>query len=135
MTRTILIVDDNELYRGMLRSLLILHGYTVLAAANAAEALALAETHPIDAMLTDVDMPGMDGIELCRQLHARASDRNETIPVWVMTGMLRPGLTKRTRDAGALVVLRKPFNVVDTCKQFELEFEARTGKLRTPQIA
>ena len=68
MPYAILLVDDNDLYRGMLRSLLELHGYRVITARNGPEGLVCAAAGPIDAALVDLDMPEMDGFELCRRL-------------------------------------------------------------------
>ena len=125
MGRTILIIDDNEAFRGMLRSLLAMRGYDVVAAANAAEGLRLASQGGIDGVLTDVDMPGIGGIEFCQELRAQAQPGVVPPPVWVMTGVLQPGITRRAAAAGALLVVRKPFNIDELSAQFEREFQHR----------
>jgi CheY-like chemotaxis protein len=132
MSRSILIVDDNEMFRGMLRSLLAMRGFEAVMAANGQEGLAIAASRPIDAVLSDVDMPGMDGIEFCAQLRALAQKEGKDIPVWIMTGGMRPGMARRAAAAGALLVVRKPFNVVDVCNQIQQEFEARSSRPPMP---
>lgn len=125
MPHTILLVDDNDLYRGMLRSLLELHGYQVVTARSGAEGLAAATTNVIEAALLDVDMPEMDGFELCRQLKAQQLAAGQDVPVWIITGSFRPALARRAEAAGALLVLRKPFPIEELCGNLEREFLKR----------
>lgn len=127
MPRTILIIDDNDAFRGMLRTVLEGRGYHALVARNGAEGLVLAAQQPVDAALVDVEMGGMDGFEFCRQFREQNKAAGRDVPMWVMTGLLRPGLTKRAAAVGALVVLRKPLNIAETCAQFEREFRQRTN--------
>ena len=126
MPRTILIVDDNDAYRGMMRTVLTERGYGVTVARSGAEGLAaVAADRAIDAVLADVDMPGMDGFEFCRRLRAERPADLPDLPVWIMTGVLQLGLTKRGNAVGAMLVLRKPFDVDEVCAQFERTFSAR----------
>lgn len=125
MPHTILIVDDNDSFRGMLSTVLGDRGYNVLVARSGAAGLQLAAEHPIDAALVDVDMPEMDGFEFCRQLAAQDEASGRKVPVWIMTGVLQLGLNRKATAVGALVVLRKPLNVEETCAQFEREFQQR----------
>ena len=127
MPHTILIVDDNDAFRGMLSTVLADRGYQTIAARSGAAGLQLAAEHPIDAALVDVEMPEMDGFEFCRLLQEQANSNGREVPVWIMTGVLRLGVNKRAAAVGALVVLRKPLNVQETCEQFEREFRQRTS--------
>ena len=126
MPRTLLLVEDNELFRGMLRSLLEMRGYTVVVARNGPEGLTTAASQTFDGVLTDVDMPGMDGFEFCRQLREQNKAAGLDVPIWIMTGMFRPALTKKADAAGAVLVLRKPFPIDEVCAQLEREFEKRS---------
>jgi len=75
-TETILLVEDEDLLRTILAEALQEHGYEVLAAANAAEALAISRSRegPLDLLLTDVVMPGMSGRVLAEQLTSERPD-------------------------------------------------------------
>jgi DNA-binding NtrC family response regulator len=71
--RTVLLVDDEELVRRLVRVLLQLEGFQVLEASHGEEALRMSATHPgtIDLMVSDVTMPGVRGPELARRLEAQ----------------------------------------------------------------
>jgi adenylate cyclase len=68
----ILIVDDNETNRDILRTRLGPHGYELLEAADGEEAIAATREHHPDLILLDVMMPKIDGIEVCRRIKADA---------------------------------------------------------------
>ena len=68
--QTILAVDDSASMRQMVRYTLESAGYTVVQAADGVEALELAKANPADLVLTDVNMPRMDGLTLVRELRA-----------------------------------------------------------------
>jgi len=110
MAQTILVVDDNETFLGMLCSLLEIRGYHTIAARSAADALVVAAGDGIAAIVTDVDMPRTDGFELVRQLKEQDKSKGRDIPAWIMTGTLRPGMARKAEAAGAVGLFRKPFN-------------------------
>jgi two-component system, OmpR family, response regulator MprA len=101
----ILVVDDEPAVRDALRRALALEGYRVDLAADGAEALRSLGNGPPDAMVLDVLMPEVDGLEVCRRLR-EAGDRT---PVLVLTA--RDGVSDRVAglDAGADDYLVKPF--------------------------
>jgi two-component system chemotaxis response regulator CheY len=68
---TVLIVDDDDLVLARLQELVAAAGYEVSTATSAIEALASLEKSPASIVITDLIMPGIDGIELCRQIRAR----------------------------------------------------------------
>ena len=68
---TVLLVEDNESLQGLLRCALEEAGYRVLAAENGHQALEIAESSPIDVLVTDILMPEVNGLELIVELKAR----------------------------------------------------------------
>jgi len=125
MPFTLLIVDDNDAFRGMLCTALAMRGHVAIPARSGLDALALVADDRIEAVLADIDMPGMDGFELAQRLDAQSRSAGREVPVWIMTGTLRPGLDKRAAKVGAVLLLRKPLRVEDTCAQIEAELNRR----------
>jgi CheY-like chemotaxis protein len=127
MAHTMLIVDDNAAFRGMLKTMLKMRGYEPVVAASAAEGLKYAAIPAIEAVLVDYDMPGTNGLEFCRQLREQNRAAGRELPVWIMTGALDPEVGKSAADVGALLVLRKPFNTDAMCAMLEKQFATRKG--------
>lgn len=127
MAHTILIVDDNAAFRGMLKTMLKMRGYEPVVAASAAEGLKYAAIPAIEAVLVDYDKPGTNGLEFCRQLREQNRAAGRELPVWIMTGALDPEVGKNAADVGALLVLRKPFNTDAMCAMLEKQFATRKG--------
>ncbi len=71
---TVLVVEDDAALRMLLRMMLTDHGFTVLEAGDGAEALAVARDHRVDALVSDISLPGMSGAELRRRLSAEQPD-------------------------------------------------------------
>ncbi len=104
--RTILVVDDEFANAQALRFILEDQGYEVLTAWTGEDALALLEAHPVDLMITDLRMPVMDGLELCRILHLRVS---QPIPqVILMSSAVQP---PQDDACHFQYYLNKPFNL------------------------
>ena len=103
----ILVVDDDRAVRDALRRALTLGGYEVLAAEGGQQGLTQIATEVPDAVVLDVGMPGVDGLEVCRRLRG-AGNR---VPVLMLTA--RDAVSDRIDglDAGADDYLVKPFDV------------------------
>jgi two-component system, OmpR family, response regulator MprA len=102
----ILVVDDERAVREALRRALELQGYEVDLATDGAEALArLAANGQVDAVVLDILMPGIDGLEVCRQIRRRGS----AVPVLMLTARDAVGDRVEGLDAGADDYLVKPF--------------------------
>ena len=103
---TIMVVDDEAAVRDALRRALRLEGYDVELAADGAEALQRLEDGPQpDALLLDVLMPGVDGLEVCRRLRRSGS----RLPVLMLTARAEVSDRVSGLDAGADDYLAKPF--------------------------
>jgi len=102
---TILIVDDEKNYLLVLEDMLLEEGYQVVTADSAQKGLAIAEDHELDAVITDMKMPGMDGIALFESIHGRFPD----IPVIMMTAYGTQEKALEAMKRGAFDYIFKPF--------------------------
>ena len=105
----ILLIDDDDLFRGMIRATLQERGHTVTEARNGKEGLALHDLVPADLVLTDLIMPEKEGIETIVELRKK----NSGVKVIAMSGGGRVSATdylKIARQVGAQQVLTKPFS-------------------------
>lgn len=106
---TILIVDDDELFRTMLEAMLRKEGHQVLTASNGTEALARLESTSPDLIMTDILMPDGDGIELITALN----QQQRGIPIIAMSGGRRAISLEFNLESAALMgvnaTLPKPF--------------------------
>ncbi|HZZ42198.1 MAG TPA: response regulator [Tepidisphaeraceae bacterium] len=100
---TILVVDDHSVSRECTAVLLRAQGYEVLRAANAADALALLDQCDADLALIDVLMPGMNGLQLLKELKRQKRE----MPVVLVTGVVDPELSATGIALGAERVLVK----------------------------
>jgi CheY-like chemotaxis protein len=100
-----LVVDDEDFVRDLLRDILESENCEVKLAADGTEALALFREHEFDAVFTDVGMPGMSGWELAREIR----QLNEGIPIAIITGWGELVGSHEQRAAGVDWVVAKPF--------------------------
>lgn len=104
----ILAVDDDPIQREFCTVYLSTPTASVVTAESAEAALRLIETTMLDALLLDVEMPGMSGIELLRLL--RQQQRFDDLPIMVVTGHEDMVSIDRAYDAGATAFMCKPVN-------------------------
>jgi DNA-binding response OmpR family regulator len=102
--RRILVVDDEPQIRRIMRAVLVAKGYEVMEAECGEEALNLIRSDKCDLMLLDINMPGISGIEVCREVRTSFD-----MPIVIMSA----GEENRARAlaAGANDYLKKPFGV------------------------
>jgi two-component system, cell cycle sensor histidine kinase and response regulator CckA len=107
-TETILVAEDEQAVRELVRSMMAGAGYQVLVAGSGQEALAIAAEHagPIQLLLTDVVMPGMNGRELAEHLAAVRPDTR----ILFMTGYTDDAVVQHGVLGGAIALLPKPFS-------------------------
>lgn len=103
----LLIVDDERSIRLSLRTILANFGYTIVEAARGEEALALVRTAHFDAVLLDIGMPGIGGVEVCR-LMRKAAPR---LPIVMLTVQGGEDRKVEALDAGADDYITKPFQL------------------------
>jgi signal transduction histidine kinase len=110
-TGRILVVDDTEANRDLLKEVLELDGNQVLLAADGSEALRAVADQVPDLVLLDVNMPGIDGLEVCRRL--RADARTASLPVILVTALAERSHRLEGIAAGANDYLTKPIDRPD----------------------
>ena len=106
-TRIVLVVDDDEMIRRLVRTVLEADEYEVVEARDGTDALQLSESEHPSVVVLDVMMPGLDGVEVCRRLD------HENVKVIILTARDDPRLEDACREAGADAFLTKPFSSVE----------------------
>lgn len=107
LARTVLIADDDRAIRESLERALQLEGYQTRTAADGVETLAAVHSDPVDLLILDVMMPGVDGLGVCRVLRAEG-DRT---PILMLTARVETSDRVAGLDAGADDYLPKPFEL------------------------
>ena len=108
MKKTILLVDDEPHVIRVLRLMLEREGYEVWSANDGIEALEKMSARRPDVMVSDIQMAGMDGRELCRTARQRYPD--ETFPIFVMTSMTASQEREWVRELANVEFLEKPLS-------------------------
>ena len=108
MDKNILVVDDTRSMRKMVAAVLAGAGYEVAEAGDGVEALELAQARRFDLVVTDHNMPRMDGVTLVSQLR-RIADYDD-VALIVLSTEVDPSLKQRGREAGATGWMAKPFD-------------------------
>ena len=110
--KRILLVDDHEKARQVLKLLLEQHGYACDEAEHGAVALAwLEQGQQVDLIIADNDMPVMTGLEFLVQV--KANPHFGTIPFILASGNITDEIQRQAHQAGAMAVLNKPYDFSD----------------------
>ena len=109
MAEKVLVVDDERQIRDLLGEFLEREGYEVLLSSAGEEAIELAERKIPHAILLDVKMPGIDGIEVCKRL--KAEPKTQFIPVIMITGYIDNKMV--AIESGADDFVNKPIDLVE----------------------
>jgi len=105
--RTVLLVEDDPLFRKVLTTVLSSLGLQPLVAESGEAALSALGSHPVDIVLMDYHLPGMNGLELARSLRAR----NVTSPMILVSGFLTDTMKTEAQAARVAKVLHKPMDM------------------------
>lgn len=105
--RTVLIIEDDEEIRAFLKEYLS-NTYKIFEASNGTDGLETAQSHHPDLIISDIMMPGLDGIELCRQL--KDNMRTSHIPIILLTAKTSLQHQKEGIETGADAYITKPFS-------------------------
>ena len=106
--KTVMTVDDSASLRKMVRFVLADGGYDVIEAVDGMDALSKLKGRELGLVLTDVNMPKMDGLELTRRL--RAIPEYRFVPIVLLTTESHPEKKQEGKAAGATAWIVKPFN-------------------------
>jgi DNA-binding response OmpR family regulator len=109
----LLIVDDDKTFLDTIRQRLVLRGIEVLTAATGVSALEIFKREPADAVILDVSMPGMDGLQVLREIKAHDPDT----PVLLLTGHASKRTAEEGIALGATDYLCKPFPMDELVEQ------------------
>jgi two-component system, cell cycle response regulator DivK len=104
----ILVIEDHEENRRLLRDLLTSFGYELSEAVTGEDGLVAAEANPPDLILMDIQLPGIDGYEVTRRIKANPSLRH--IPVIAVTSYALSGDDVKALEAGCDAYVTKPFD-------------------------
>ncbi len=104
----ILCVDDEELNLKLLKAILISNGFQVICASNGIDALLKINSQHIDLLISDITMPGMDGLDLCRKV--KEDPKHSDIPIVMVTGLASHEDRIRGIEVGVEEYFTKPFN-------------------------
>lgn len=119
MSKSVLIVEDNELNMKLFRDLLEAHGYQTSATSNGFEALSLIRSVRPDLILMDIQLPQVSGLEVTRWI--KDDPELRTIPVVAVTAFAMKGDEERIREGGCEAYLSKPISVgkfIETVQRF-----------------
>ncbi len=118
-TRTVLIVEDNELNMKLFHDLLAAHGYRTIQTRNGFDALELARQHNPDLILMDIQLPEVSGLEVTKWI--KDDDSLRHIPIIAVTAFAMKGDEERIRSGGCEAYISKPISVMsflDTVRRF-----------------
>ena len=111
MTGHILLVDDDEVILETMADFLTNQGYRLVLARSGQELVDLAPAIHADVILTDIQMPGMDGIQAIRQIRAAPDARLQRMPIIAVTALAMPGDEAMCLSAGANQYVSKPVSL------------------------
>ncbi len=122
MTETVMVVEDDHAVRSLVRMLLEDDGLTVVEAATGSDAIDVFARHPVDLVLLDLRLPGMNGFDVCRELR-RTSD----VPIIMVTAQQDSHDVVAGLEVGADDYVTKPFNDRELLARVRARLRRRAG--------
>ena len=116
-TKTVLVVEDNDLNMKLFHDLLEAHGYNILQTKDGMEALKLAREHRPDLILMDIQLPEISGLEVTKWL--KEDDNLKAIPVIAVTAFAMKGDEEKIREGGCEAYIAKPISVTNFLQTVE----------------
>ena len=109
MSKTILIVEDNDLNMKLFNDLLQAHGYNTIQTKDGREVVKLAQENRPDLILMDIQLPEISGLEVTKVI--KADDELKNIPVIAVTAFAMKGDEEKIREGGCEGYIAKPISV------------------------
>lgn len=116
--KRILVVDDNEDSRELVKKILKKHGYEIIEAVDGEDAIVKAVAYRPDLILMDISIPKIDGYEVTKRLKSRVDFKE--IPIIAFTAHAMKGDQEKALEAGCDGYISKPINVRDFPEQIKL---------------
>ena len=123
---SVLIVEDTIETLRLLSDLLSEHGYDVRAVTNGRQAIQAVERDPPDLILLDINLPEVDGYEVCR--HLKAGDRSQDVPIIFITAMTDTADKVRAFETGGVDYVTKPFQVEEVLARVKSHVALRRAR-------
>ncbi|HEY0744302.1 MAG TPA: response regulator [Chryseosolibacter sp.] len=114
MSKSIVVAEDFNVSRKIIVSTLAKEGYTVMEAVDGKEAVELFDGRKVDLLITDFNMPNMDGAELIQKV--RSMKTYEYLPILLLTTEVREEKIQRALDGRITAFIKKPFETQDFVK-------------------
>ena len=125
---SILVVDDELSMREFLTIFLEKLGHSVISAANGEKAMVMAQEHPVDLVISDIRMPGMNGLNLLARLKAQKPE----LAFILITAFASPEDAVLAMKNGAFDYITKPFNVDEVRRIIQAALEKKQSQVAEP---
>ncbi len=110
-SKTVLVVEDNELNMKLFHDLLESHGYNILQTKDGMDALRIAREHKPDLILMDIQLPEVSGLEVTKWI--KEDEDLKSIPVIAVTAFAMKGDEEKIREGGCEAYIAKPISVTN----------------------
>jgi CheY-like chemotaxis protein len=128
MGSMILYIEDNPDNMTLVKRALEARGYTMIGAVNGLGGVAAAETHEIDLILLDINLPDIDGYEVARRIRNSGKSRLTYVPIIAITANALKGDAEKALASGCDVYMSKPINI----RELWARVEAFVPSTKTP---